>query len=122
MDVPNSNHPLIASATPSTDTPYPLIDSTLIPSFSSSISSVEDIAAVQSLLGLRAGSDTRLSERLGCSQAKGEILSDNLHAISSSMVKVSERSPTLVCEGEGVSGVSQGEPLMQEKSGEKEGT
>ena len=45
-----------------------------------------------------------------------------MHAISSSMAKESERSPTLDGEGEGVRGVSQGEPLMQENSGEKAGT
>ena len=108
---------MILSATPSTDTPYPLTVSTHSNPISS-ISSVDDIVAVQSLLGLREGSDIQLSERLGCSQAKGEIESTQLHAISSSMAKVSERSPTLDGEGEGVSGVSQGEPLMQEKSGE----
>ena len=55
-----------------------------------------------------------MSERLGCTQAKGEIESSNMHAISSSMAKVSERSTTLVGEGEEVRSVSQGEPLMQE--------
>ena len=62
---------------------------------------------------MKEGSD--LSERLGCSQAKGEETSEILHTISSSVEKESKRSPTLVGEGEGVSGVSQGEPLMQEK-------
>ena len=38
-----------------------------------------------------------------------------MHAISSSMAKESESSPTLVGEGEGVSGVSHGEPLMQKQ-------
>ena len=56
-----------------------------------------------------------MSERLGCSQAKGEVESHHMHAISSSMAKVSERSATLEGEGEGVRVcVSQGEPLMQE--------
>ena len=74
----------------------------------SSISSVDDFVAVQSLLGLREGSE--MSERLGFSQAKGEEKSDFMHAISSSMEKVSEWSATLDGEGEGVRCVSQGEP------------
>ena len=56
-----------------------------------------------------------LSERLGCSQAKGEDESYIIHTISSSVAKVSEGSATLDGEGEGVRTVSQGEPLMQEQ-------
>ncbi|KAL8132643.1 hypothetical protein AgCh_008213 [Apium graveolens] len=107
----NSSYPLISSVSTSTDTPYPLMVSTHI---TESIPSVEDMVTVQSLLGLREGSDN-LSERLGCSQEKREVESQNMHAISSSMAKVSERSATLVGEGEGVRVcVSPGEPLMQE--------
>ncbi|KAL8132389.1 hypothetical protein AgCh_008038 [Apium graveolens] len=46
-------------------------------------------------------------------QEKGEEVSELPHAISSSMVKMSERSPTL--DGEGVRVGSQGEPLMQKE-------
>ena len=107
----NSSYPLITSVSPSTDIPHPLTVSTQITEL---IPSVEDMNTVQSLLGLREGSDN-LIERLGCSQAKGEIESTKMHAISSSMAKVSEWSTTLEGEGEGVRCVSQGEPLMQEK-------
>ena len=103
----NSSHPLIASATPSTDITHPLMVSTQITNTSTLNSSVEDLVAVQSLLGLSEGSEI-MSKRLGCSQAKGELESTQMPAISSSMAKESERSPTLVGEGEGVSCVSQG--------------
>ena len=63
-DVPNSSYQLIASTTPSTDTPYPLMVSTQTTTLINPISSVDDLVAVQSLLGLREGSE---SERLGCS-------------------------------------------------------
>lgn len=111
-DVLHSSHPLMTTATPSTDIPYPLTVSTQI--LTSQISSVEDIVVVQSLLGLREGSDISESERMGCSQAKGEAESSKMHAISSGMAKESERSATLDGEGEGVRCVSQGESLMQE--------
>ena len=108
-DVLNSGHPLIASATPSMDITHSLMVSTQITNTSTLNSSVEDLVAVQSLLGLREGSEI-MSERVGWSQAKGELESTQMHAISSSMAKESERSPTLVGEGKGVSGVSQGSP------------
>ena len=101
--MPNSSYPLIASATPSTDIPYPLMVSTQTTTLINPISSVDDLVAVQSLLGLRERSE---SERLGCSQAKGEEKSENQHAISSGMAKESERSATLQGEGEGVRSVS----------------
>ena len=65
---------------------------------------------IQSLLGLRE--ESVLSERLGCSQAKGEEKSESQQSIHSGLAKVSERSPTLVGEGEGVRVGSQGETLM----------
>ncbi|KAK1360430.1 hypothetical protein POM88_044904 [Heracleum sosnowskyi] len=74
----------------------PLIENQVV-----STTSVDDLVVVEILLGLR-GSEI---ERLASSQAKGEI-----------------ESTTLVGEGEGVRGVSHGEPMMQEKSGEREGT
>ncbi|KAL8119031.1 hypothetical protein AgCh_016509 [Apium graveolens] len=77
------------------------------------ISSAEDLVVVQSLLGLREKSV--LSESLGCSQEKGEEMSETMQSISSILAKESERSPTLVGEGEGVRVGSQGETLMQQK-------
>ncbi|KAL8147280.1 hypothetical protein AgCh_004848 [Apium graveolens] len=77
------------------------------------ISSAEDLMVIQSLLGLRE--ESALNERLGCSQAKGEEKSESQQSISSGLAKVSERSPTLVGEGEGVRVGSQGESLMQQK-------
>ncbi|KAK1385868.1 hypothetical protein POM88_023603 [Heracleum sosnowskyi] len=82
-----------------------------------STTSVDDLVVVETLLGLR-GSEI---ERLACSQAKGEHESEGL-AISSSQAKGEFESTTLEGEGEGVRGVSHGEPMMQEKSGEREGT
>ncbi|KAK1355815.1 hypothetical protein POM88_049071 [Heracleum sosnowskyi] len=82
-----------------------------------STTSVDDLVVVETLLGLK-GSEI---ERLACSQAKGENESERL-AISSSQAKGEIESTTLVGEGEGVRGVSHGEPMMQEKSGEREGT
>ncbi|KAK1397670.1 hypothetical protein POM88_007533 [Heracleum sosnowskyi] len=79
--------------------------------------SADDLVVVETLLGLK-GSD---SERLACSQAKRENESERL-AISSSQAKGEIESSTLVGEGEGVRGVSHGEPMMQENSGEREGT
>ncbi|KAK1383977.1 hypothetical protein POM88_021712 [Heracleum sosnowskyi] len=77
----------------------------------------DDLVVVETLLGLR-GSE---SERLACSQEKGEIESERL-TISSSQSKGEAEGSTLVGEGEGVRGVSHGEPMMQEYSGEREGT
>ena len=65
MDMPNSSYPLIASTTPATDIPFPLTVSAQITILTSPISSANDLVVVQSLLGLREGSDMR--ERLGCS-------------------------------------------------------
>ena len=56
-----------------------------------------------------------LSESLGCSQEKGEEMSETMQSISSGLEKESERSPTLVGEGEGVRVGSQGETLIQQK-------
>ncbi|KAK1388137.1 hypothetical protein POM88_016315 [Heracleum sosnowskyi] len=97
--------PLIGQSTP-------LIENQVV-----STTSVDDLVVVETLLGLR-GSEI---ERLACSQAKGEPESERL-AISSSQAKGEIESTTLVGEGEGVRGVSHGEPMMQEKSGEREGT
>jgi hypothetical protein len=79
--------------------------------------SVDDLVVVETLLGLR-GSEI---ERLTCSQAKGEKESERL-AISSSQAKGETECTTLEGDGEGVRGVSHGEPMMQENSGEREGT
>ncbi|KAK1374163.1 hypothetical protein POM88_030356 [Heracleum sosnowskyi] len=100
-----STIPLIGQSTP-------LIENPVV-----STTSVDDLVVVETLLGLK-GSET---ERLACSQAKGESESERL-AISSSQAKGEIESTTLVGEGEGVRGVSHGEPMMQEKSGEREGT
>ena len=56
-----------------------------------------------------------LSESLGCSQEKGEEMSEIIQSISSGLAKESEKSPTLDGEGEGVRVGSQGETLMQQK-------
>ncbi|KAK1401887.1 hypothetical protein POM88_001492 [Heracleum sosnowskyi] len=90
----------------------PLIENQVV-----STTSADDLVVVETLLGLR-GSET---ERLACSQAKGENESERL-AISSSQAKGEIESSTLVGEGEGVRGVSHGEPMMQEYRGEREGT
>ncbi|KAK1387174.1 hypothetical protein POM88_015352 [Heracleum sosnowskyi] len=90
----------------------PLIENQVV-----STTSADDLVVVETLLGLR-GSET---ERLACSQAKGENESGRL-AISSSQAKGEIESSTLVGEGEGVRGVSHGEPMMQENRGEREGT
>ncbi|KAK1384419.1 hypothetical protein POM88_022154 [Heracleum sosnowskyi] len=90
----------------------PLIENQVVPT-----TSADDLVVVETLLGLR-GSET---ERLACSQAKGENVSERL-AISSSQAKGEIESSTLEGEGEGVRGVSHGEPMMQEQSGEREGT
>ncbi|KAK1351268.1 hypothetical protein POM88_054543 [Heracleum sosnowskyi] len=97
--------PLIGHSTP-------LIENLVV-----STTSVDDLVVVETLLGLR-GSET---ERLACSQAKGENESERL-TISSSQAKGEIESSTLVGEGEGVRGVSHGEPMMQENRGEREGT
>ncbi|KAL8099609.1 hypothetical protein AgCh_032029 [Apium graveolens] len=98
-DVLHSSHPLKLSTTTSTDVSHPL-NITTPPQISTIVTSVDDLLVAQSLLGLREGSEQ--SERLSCSQAKGEEKSANMQAISSSLAKVSEWSPTLVGEGEGV--------------------
>ncbi|KAL8118803.1 hypothetical protein AgCh_016339 [Apium graveolens] len=117
----NSSHLLILTTTTSTDITHPLIFSTP-PDIYKIITNTDDLVVVQSLLGLREGSD--MSERLGCSQEKGDEKSEHMNAICSSMAKVSERSPTLDGEGEGVRVVNQGEPLMQKEQEHerKEGT
>ncbi|KAK1379096.1 hypothetical protein POM88_025840 [Heracleum sosnowskyi] len=116
----------LTSVSPSTE-PIPLTVQTTIPLIAHSApilenqvvhtTSADDLVVVETLLGLK-GSE---SERLTCSQAKGEDESERL-AISSSQAKGEIASSTLVGEGEGVRGVSHGEPMMQEKSGEREGT
>ena len=75
---------------------------------------MDELVVVQTLLGLREGSEATESERLVYNQAKGEGEQER-QTTSSSLVKVSTESSTLVGEGEGVRGVSQGEPLMQEQ-------
>ena len=112
-DMPNCSYLLKTTTTPSTDIPHPLTVIAQIPNVSTSISSAYDLIVAQSLLGLREGSE--MSERLGCSQAKREDESSTKHAISLGKSKESERSATLVGEGEGVRSVRQGEPLIQEK-------
>ena len=77
-------------------------------------SGVDETLVIETLLGLREGSDTVMSERLPCEQAKGEQMSER-QAISSSLATCEGVSATLVGEGEGVRCVSQGEPLMQEQ-------
>ncbi|KAK1379042.1 hypothetical protein POM88_025786 [Heracleum sosnowskyi] len=116
----------LTSVSPLTES-IPLIVQTTIPLIAHSApiienpvfhtTSADDLVVVETLLGLK-GSD---SERLACSQAKGENESERL-AISSSQAKGEIESSTLVGEGEGVRGVSHGEPMMQENRGEREGT
>ena len=48
-------------------------------------------------------------------QEKGEKKGEQMQSISSGLAKVSERSPTLDGEGEGMRVGSQGEPLMQKE-------
>ncbi|KAL8121392.1 hypothetical protein AgCh_018211 [Apium graveolens] len=111
-DMFHSNHPLIIPTTLLMNISHPL-NVTAQLDISKSITSAYDLVVVQSLLGLREGSE--LSERSGCFQEKGEENSENMHAIFSSMEKESERSPNLDGESEGVRVVSQGEPLIQEQ-------
>ncbi|KAL8120202.1 hypothetical protein AgCh_017375 [Apium graveolens] len=111
-DVPNSSHPSAILTTTPMDVPHPSVITTHT-KISIIVTSVDELVVVQSLLGQREGSE--LSERLSCSQEKGEEKRKIMQAISSSLEKESERSSTLVGEGEGVRVVSQGEPLMQEK-------
>ena len=119
-DVYSASHPLTVQISTSTDIFHPLTaQSTLTISTTSDIpvSSVEELVVIETLIGMRGG-----SERLPCEQAKGELNNERL-AISSGQEKGENESSTLVGEGEGVSGVSQGEPLMQEKRDERrEGT
>ncbi|KAL8114648.1 hypothetical protein AgCh_021492 [Apium graveolens] len=110
-DKPNSSYPSDSITTHSMDITHPSSISAQLQT--SIISSAEDLVVVQSLLGMRE--ESVLSERLGCSQAKGEEMSENQQSIDSGLAKGSERSPTLVGEGEGVRVGSQGETLMQQK-------
>ena len=98
-DTLNSIYPLTTKIAPSTDTSHPLI--TL----------QAESTAIETLLGMREGSDTTMSEGLPLEQAKGEV---ERQAISSSLATRINESTTLVGEGEGVRCVSQGEILMQE--------
>ena len=98
IDVPNSSHPSAILTTTPMDVPHPSVLTTHT-EISTIVTSVDELVVVQSLLGLREGSD--LSEMLGCFQAKGEERSEQMQAISSSLAKESERSSTLVGEGEG---------------------
>ena len=66
-DVLNSSHRLTLPTTTSTDVPHPLNITTPLP-ISTNVTNAYDLVVVQSLLGLREGSE--LSKRLGCSQAK----------------------------------------------------
>ena len=66
--MPQISYPLTYTSTTSTDTPSTLALQT--PSISTS--SVDELAVVQTLLGLREGSEVTKSERLVCNQAKGE--------------------------------------------------
>ncbi|KAK1381169.1 hypothetical protein POM88_027913 [Heracleum sosnowskyi] len=90
----------------------PLIENQVV-----STTNTDDLVVVETLLGMR-GSET---ERLACSQAKGEVESERL-TISSSQAKGEAEGSTLVGEGEGVRGVSHGDPMMQENRGEREWT
>ncbi|KAL8126096.1 hypothetical protein AgCh_013398 [Apium graveolens] len=92
----HNNYPSTFTTVISTDVSHPLKVSTQL-KISKHVTSADDLVVVQSLLGLREWSD--FSERLSCSQAKGEEKSEHMHAISSSIEKMSERSPTLDGEG-----------------------
>ncbi|KAL8104980.1 hypothetical protein AgCh_028948 [Apium graveolens] len=94
-DVPNSSHPSAIITTTPMDISHPSILTTHA-KMSTIVTSVDELVVVQSLLGLREGSE--MSERLGCSQEKGEERNELMHAISSSLEKESEMSSTL--EGE----------------------
>ena len=80
----NSNYPLTLSTTTSTDVSHPL-NITAQLEISTVVTSADDLVVVQSLLGLRKGSEH--SERLNCSQVKGEEKSENMQGISSSWQK-----------------------------------
>ncbi|KAK1404040.1 hypothetical protein POM88_003645 [Heracleum sosnowskyi] len=114
-DMPHSSHPLKLTTTTSMDINHPFKVSSTLENLSTQIpiTSVEDLVVVETLLGMRAGSESLESERLDCFQAKGEEETKR-QAISSSLVKERIESSTLVGEGEGVRCVSQGESLMQE--------
>ncbi|KAK1385102.1 hypothetical protein POM88_022837 [Heracleum sosnowskyi] len=114
-DMPKISYPLTYTSTTSTDTPSTLE----LQTSNITTSSVDELVVVQTLLGLREGSEATESEateseRPVYNQTKGEGEKEG-HTISSSLVKVSSESSTIVGEGEGVRGVSQGEPLMQEQ-------
>ena len=85
----NSSYQSDSFTTHPTDIIYPSSVSAQLQT--SIISSAEDLVVIQSLLGLRE--ESVLSERLGCSQAKGEEKRENMQAISSSLEKESERRP-----------------------------
>ncbi|KAL8148849.1 hypothetical protein AgCh_006013 [Apium graveolens] len=70
----NSSYPSDSQTANPTDIPYMSSVSVQL-QISSIISSAEDLVVVQSLLGLREGSE--LSEGLGCSKEKGEEKSEN---------------------------------------------
>ena len=82
-DVPNSSHPSDSQTTIPMDNPH-LSGVSAQLQISSIIISAEDLV-VQSLLGMREGSE--LSERLGCSQEKGENMSGQMQSISSGLAK-----------------------------------
>ncbi|KAL8147188.1 hypothetical protein AgCh_004783 [Apium graveolens] len=73
MDKPNSSHPSDSHTTNPMDIHHPSGASAQL-QISSILTSAEDLVVMQSLLGLREGSD--LSESLGCSQEKGEKTSE----------------------------------------------
>ncbi|KAL8128092.1 hypothetical protein AgCh_014883 [Apium graveolens] len=91
-DVLNSNYPLTLSTTTSTDVSHPLTITAQI-EISTVVTSADDLVVVQSLLGLRKGSE--YSERLSCSQAKGEEKSENMQGISSSWQKANDAITTM---------------------------
>ncbi|KAL8134410.1 hypothetical protein AgCh_009439 [Apium graveolens] len=99
MDKLDSSHPSDSHTTVPMDIPHPSGVSTQL-KVSSILTSAEDLVVIQSLLGLRKGSE--LSECLGCSQEKRERKSELIQSIFSGLEKVSERSPTL--DGEGLTG------------------
>ncbi|KAL8148652.1 hypothetical protein AgCh_005859 [Apium graveolens] len=92
-DVLNTSHLLKLSNTTSKDVSHPLNNNAQL-EISTVVTSADDLVVVQSLLELREGSEQ--SDRLSCSHVKGEEKSENMQAISYSLAKMSEWSPTLV--------------------------
>ncbi|KAK1393843.1 hypothetical protein POM88_012899 [Heracleum sosnowskyi] len=90
-DMPQISYPLTYTSTISTNTPSTLA----LQTSNITTSSVDELVVVQTLLGLREGSEATESERLVCNQAKGEGEKEG-KTISSSLVKVSYESSTLV--------------------------